>query len=79
MGVQNSPFWQLGQKSAHPKNTIKIGVSIAHFPFFGKQFCITKWPLLGQKQNPEILVIIFLPFSSLSTTKTQNLAETPSL
>ena len=26
-----SLFWQLGQKSAHPKNTIKIGVSATHF------------------------------------------------
>ena len=26
-----SSFWQLGPKSAHPKNTIKIGVSARHF------------------------------------------------
>ena len=32
----------------------------------------------GQKNtNPETSVIIFLPFSSLSTTKNTKLAETP--
>ena len=29
-GSNMSLFWQLGQKSAHPKNTIKIGVSATH-------------------------------------------------
>ena len=41
-----SLFWQLGPTSAHPKNTIKIGVS---GPFFGKQMCVTKRPFLDQK------------------------------
>ena len=64
-----SLFWQLGPKSAHPKNTIKIGVS-ANF-FFGKHICVTKRPFLDQKNlNSWIPVIIFFClFSSLSTTE----------
>ena len=31
VGVQNSPYWQLGLKNAHLKNTINIEVSATHF------------------------------------------------
>ena len=39
LGVQNFPFLQLGPKSAHTKNTIKIVVS---GPFFLKSSCASR-------------------------------------
>ena len=67
-------FWQLGQKSAHPKKHYKNrGFSN---PFFGKQFCVTKRPFLDKKPNPEIPVIIFFClFLLFRRQKTQKLAE----
>ena len=60
VGVQNFPFWQLVQQSAHPKNTMKIGVSADHFL---KNRCATRTGhFFGQKKpKPEIPDIIFLP------------------
>ena len=61
-----SLFWQLGQKSAHPKNTIKIGVSENNFLKSSSESRNRHfWP------NPEIPVIIFFLFSSLSTKNTE--------
>ena len=50
--------WQLGQKTAHPQNTIKIwGFSKG---FFEKQICVTKRPLLDQKtQNQKFQLSLF--------------------
>ena len=71
-----SLFWQLGQKSAHPKNTIKIGVSATHFVenssesrnghFWTKKTQIQKFQLS-----------FFLPFSSLTTTKNTKVSRNP--
>ena len=76
VGVENYHFWQLGPKRAHPKNTIKIGVSAR---FFEMQLCVTKQPFLDQKNpKPEIpVIILYLPFSSLSTTKTTKIGWNP--
>ena len=73
---QNFLFWHLGPKSAHPQNTIKIGVSATHFVensfesqnghFWTKKTQIQKFHLS-----------FFLPFSPVTTTKIQRLAETP--
>ena len=72
-----SLFWHLGPKSAHPQNTIKIGVSGPFF--FEEQLCVTKRPFLDRKKpNPDIPVIIFfLPFSSLTTTKNTKVSWNP--
>ena len=71
-----SLFWHLGPKSAHPQNTIKIGVS---GPFFLKSSCASRngrfWT--EKKPNPEIPVIIFFAFFFSYKTKLQKLAETP--
>ena len=77
VGVQNFPFLTTWPKNAHPKNTIKIGVSATHF--LENSFESRNGHFWTKKNpNPEIPVIIFLlPFSSLTTTKTQKLAETP--
>ena len=65
-----SLFWHLAPKSAHPKNTIKIGVS---GPFFEKQMCVTKRPFLDQKnQNSWISVHFFAYFFSFNNTKPPN-------
>ena len=46
--------------------------------FFGKQMCVTKRPFLDQKNpKPEIPVLLFLPFSSFSTTKTTTICRNP--
>ena len=45
--VQNFPFWQLGPKNAHPKNTIKIGVSAR---FFWKAAMRHKTAIFGPKK-----------------------------
>ena len=49
--VSEFPFWHLGPKSAHPKNTIEIGVSASFF--FEKQLCVTKRPWLDK--NPKFI------------------------
>ena len=67
--VSKISFLQLGPKSAHPRNTIKIGIS-ANF-FCTKKHMRNETAICGpKKQNPEIPIIMFLGlFSSLSTTK----------
>ena len=78
VGVQNFPFLITWPKKRAPKNTVKIwGFSKA---FLEKQMCVTKRPFLDpQNTKPEIPVIMFsfivFAFSSLSTTKTQNLLK----
>ena len=72
-----SLFWHLGPESAHPKNTIKIGVS---GPFFLKSCCASRNGHFWTKK-PKIykfqLSFFFGLFSSLSTTKNPKIAETP--
>ena len=76
VGVQNFPFLTTWPKKRAPKKHYKNrGFSN---PFFGKQFWVTKRPFLDQKNpNPEIPVIIFLPFSSLTTTKNTKVSWNP--
>ena len=74
MGVQNFPFWQLGQKGAHPKNTAKIGV---------QQSIVWKTDVRHEtaifRQKKRNSSYHFLPYSLLFQQKTQNVAETPIL
>ena len=76
VGVQNFPFWQLGPKSAHPKNTIKIAVSATHFvensPESRNGHFWTK-----KSQIQKFQLSFFLLFLLLQQQKTQTLAETP--
>ena len=61
-------FWQLGPKSAHPKNTIKIGVS---GPFFWKADVRHETAIFGP-QKPKFInsgYHFFCLLSSLSTTQ----------
>ena len=65
---QISLFWHLGPKSAHPKNTIKLGVS---GPFFWKADVRHETAVLGPKK-PKFInssYHFFCLFSSLSPTK----------
>ena len=69
-----SLFWQLGPKSAHPKNTIKIQQSI-----FEEQMCVTKRPFLDKKKpqfRNSSYQFVFASFF-LATTKNPKIAETP--
>ena len=68
--------WQLGQKSAHPKNTIKQGFKQG---IFWKTDMRHETTIFWQKKNPNpgISVIFFLPFSSLSTTKDTRISWNP--
>ena len=78
VGVQNFPFCQLGQKSAQPKNTLKIGVSATHL--LENSFASRNGHFWTKKPNPEIPVIIFFAFLfSFNNKKTPKLAETPIL
>ena len=76
VGVQNFLLWQLGPKSAHPKNTIKIWVSAF---FRWKKICVTKRPFLNQKNpNPEIpAIILFCRFLLSQWQNTQKLLKNP--
>ena len=47
-GFSKFPSFDTLAQKAHPKNTIKIGVSS---PFFEKQLCVTKRPFLDQKNK----------------------------
>ena len=59
--VQQFPFRQLGPENAHSQNTVKIGGS-AH-QFLKNSYASRFGHILDkEKQNPEIPVIIFLPF-----------------
>ena len=72
-----SLFWHLGPESAHPKNTIKIGVSGPFF--FGKQMCVTKRPFLDQKK-PKFINFsyhFFCLFLLFQQQKNPTIAETP--
>ena len=63
-----SLFWQLGPKSAHPKNTIKIGVS-ANF-FLENTYASRNGHFWTKKtQIHKFQIIFFCLFSSLSTTE----------
>ena len=77
--VSNISFLTTCPKSAHPQNTIRIGVS--ENKFLKKQLCVTKRPLWTQKtQTQKFQLSLFCPFSTLSTTKnTQQCSETPIL
>ena len=76
-GVQKFAFFDnLAQKARTQKNTITIGVSARHF--WKKQLLRHETATFGQKNtNPEIPVIIFLPFSSLSTTENTKICRNP--
>ena len=68
VGVQNFPFLTTRPKERAPKNTIKIGVSAAHF--LENSFASRNGHFWTRKPNPEIPVIFFVfCFSSLATTK----------
>ena len=80
-GCPKFPFFKvfdnLAKKRAPTKHYKNRGFSN---PFFGKQFWVTKRPFLDNKKpNPEIPVIIFLflPFSSLATTKNTRISWNP--
>ena len=71
-----SLFWQLGPKSTHPKNTIKIGVSARHFL---KSRCASRNGHFWTKKNPkpEIPIIIFLAYSFLFQQENIKIGWTP--
>ena len=66
-------IWQLGPTSAHPQNNVNIGVQ----PTFFEKHMRHDTAIFGQKQSPEIPVIIFLAFFFSLNNKTQTFAETP--
>ena len=70
-----SLFWQLGPKSAHPKNTIKIGVS---GPFFWKADVRHETAIFGPKK-PKFInssYLFFLPVSfSFNNAKHKSLLK----
>ena len=71
-GVQKSPFSQIGQNSARPQNTIKIGGGGFQQRIFEKSRCIPKRPLWTKTpklKSRNSSYQYFFPFSSLSTTK----------
>ena len=76
VGVQNFPFLTTWPKTrAPPKNYKHRGF---REQIFEKQLCVTKLPFLDPKNpNPEIPVIFFCPFSSLSTTKNTKMLWNP--
>ena len=65
-GSKMSLFWQLGQKSAHPKHTINIGVLAKHFLI--KTYA-SRNGYFWTKNKSRNSRYLFLLFSSLSTTK----------
>ena len=69
-------FWQLGPKSAHPQNTIKIGVSAAHFVENSSESRNGQfWTQKSQIQKFQLS--FFLSFSSLTTTKNTTISWNP--
>ena len=72
-----SLFWQLGPKSAHPKNTMKIRVS---GPFFLKSRCASRnghfWTKKSKIHKFQ-LSFFFASFLLFQQQKTQKIAETP--
>ena len=77
-GCPTFPFLTTWPKKRAPKKHSKNrGISKA---FFEQQMCVTKRQLLDQKNpRPEIPAFILLGLFSLSTRRTQKLAETPIL
>ena len=75
-GCPKFPFFDnLAKKRAPKKHYKNRGFCKA---FLEKQICVAKRPFLDKKiPNPEISVIIFLPFSSLSTTKNTKISRNP--
>ena len=73
-----SLFWHLCPKSAHPQNTIKVGVS-ANQLWKTDKINVTKRQFWGQNPNPEIQITFFLPFSFPLNSKNTTIAETPIL
>ena len=71
----NPLFRQLGPENAHPKNTMKIGVSARHF--WKKTVMRHETAIFGQKNpNPEIPIIIFGAFFfSVNNKKHKNLLK----
>ena len=68
-----SPFWQLGPKSAHPQNTIKIGFQQTSF---WKEHMRHETAIFGPKtKSRNSSYHSFCLFSSLSTTKTQKILK----
>ena len=72
---KNSLFWQLGPDSAHPQNTIKIGVS-AH-QFLKNSYASQNGHFWTKKQIHKFQLSFFLPFASLSTTKNTTICWNP--
>ena len=76
VGVQSFLFWYLGPKSAHPKNTMQIGVSAC----FLKSRCASRnghfWTKKTKIQKFQ-LSFSFLPFSPFSTTKNTKISWNP--
>ena len=71
-----SLFWRLGQKSAHPKNTIKIGVSATHFVESSSESRNGHfWTKKPKSRNSSYHFL--LPFSSLTTTKNTKVSWNP--
>ena len=63
----------LAPKSAHPTNTIKIGVSAKHC--FEKQMCVTKRPCLDPKKPKTRNSSFIFCLSWLPTTKNKHLLK----
>ena len=74
---KNCLFSQLGPKSAHPKNTIEIGVSATHFVENSSESRNGHfWTKKSQIQKFQ-LSFFFLLFSSLTTTKNTKISWNP--
>ena len=71
-----SLFWQLDPKSAHPKNTIKIGVSATHFVENSSESRNGHfWTKKAKSRNSSYHY--FGPFPSFTTTKNTKLSWNP--
>ena len=70
-----SLFWQLGPESAHPKNTIKIGVSARHF--LKNRYASRNRHFWTKKSQIQTFQLSFFGLFLLFQQKTPKLAETP--
>ena len=71
VGFQKLSFLTTWPKNAHPQNTIEVSAF-----FQKKNICVTKRPVLDQKPDPEIpVIILFCLFLLFKTTKTQTIAK----
>ena len=75
VAVQNFPFWQLGQKSAHPKHTIKIVVSAR--VFLKSRYASRNGHFWTKNPNRNSSYHFFCLFSSLPTTKNTEMCYAP--